>query len=382
MGNRFSADILMVCTNYFSLRAFLIPLEQMLSDDFKVCLVANLTPEEQQLVVEEFGSTIQVIPVTIKRKPDFISDIRCLCHFILILKSMRPKMVFTIMPKAGLLGMLAAFICRVPARVHCFTGQVWLTQSGLKRWFYKNIDRVISLFSTSVLADGKRQRDYIISQKIVAQHQIDIIWNGSIAGIESKTVRLDNARRRLIRSDHGVSDGDILILHMARMTREKGFFEVISVFNKLSSTDGRYKLMLVGPDEEGLIEKSRILSQNNVVYMPYSNSASDIIQICDVFVSPSHREGLPMTLLLALSLDRLVFVSDVYGNNDLVRDGCNGYLHEVGDVDTLSKQILRVINGDDSRNSKNISRDILMKFDRKVFKKHFRNYISGQIDKY
>ena len=62
--------------------------------------------------------------------------------------------------KAGLLGMVAAWLARVPVRVHSFTGQVWLTRTGFLRWLLKLTDKLIASIATDVLVDSPSQRDF------------------------------------------------------------------------------------------------------------------------------------------------------------------------------------------------------------------------------
>lgn len=68
--------------------------------------------------------------VPLKRQVCPLNDLHALYSLLLIFLRERFQVVHSITPKAGLLGMGAAFFARVPVRVHTFTGQVWATKTG------------------------------------------------------------------------------------------------------------------------------------------------------------------------------------------------------------------------------------------------------------
>jgi len=74
---------------------------------------------------------IRWIDLDLNRKVSLWSDLRALFSLCRIFLAIEPDIVHSIMPKAGLLSALAGFLCRVPVRMHTFTGQVWATRGGL-----------------------------------------------------------------------------------------------------------------------------------------------------------------------------------------------------------------------------------------------------------
>ena len=84
------------------------------------------------------------------------------------------------MPKAGLLGMVAAAVCRVPVRLHTFTGQTWSNSRGFKRWFLVFIDKIIIKSATNVFCDGFGQRRFLVQNNVVKSiDDIIVLGNGS-----------------------------------------------------------------------------------------------------------------------------------------------------------------------------------------------------------
>ena len=67
-------------------------------------------------------------------------------------------MIQTITPKVGLIFQIIAFILRVNFRIHLFTGQIWFTKRGLFRLLLKNLDKIVAIITTDLLADSFSKR--------------------------------------------------------------------------------------------------------------------------------------------------------------------------------------------------------------------------------
>ena len=95
-------------------------------------VVAVSTPDD---VLHEMAQRegVRVVGVAMRRPISPLHDLRSLLRLIRVFRRERPDMVHSITPKAGLLSMIAAWVCRVPVRLHTFTGLVFPTAAGLKQ---------------------------------------------------------------------------------------------------------------------------------------------------------------------------------------------------------------------------------------------------------
>ena len=76
---------------------------------------------------------VKIITGAKERHISLSLDIKALFQIIKVLRRGKPYLVHSMTPKAGMLCMVAAWICRVPRRVHTFTGLIWPTATGIKR---------------------------------------------------------------------------------------------------------------------------------------------------------------------------------------------------------------------------------------------------------
>ena len=104
-----------------------------LSNLYDVKIVTSPGPEVSKIKKRE---EVDIYEIDMKRKISLFSDLISLYKLTKLFIGIRPEIVHSFTPKAGLLAMLAAFFSRVRIRIHTFTGQVWVTKKGVLK---KNI---------------------------------------------------------------------------------------------------------------------------------------------------------------------------------------------------------------------------------------------------
>jgi glycosyltransferase involved in cell wall biosynthesis len=128
----------------------------------------------------------------------------------------------------------------------------------------------------------------------------------------------------------------------------------ITLFKAIKELNGRsnYKLIIIGKGPERDHDNKEIHSlgiSDKVIfieYVPY-NEIRYYYYLSDVFVLPSFYEGLPKVILEAMTYGKPIIASNIPGNNELVKDGENGYLHEPTDHKKLSMLLNMVLNDDE-----------------------------------
>ena len=108
-------------------------------DTFCCGVLKELSSEYQVLAVSSPGEAldrvgqregVHTIAVPMERHISLFNDLRSLWQMYRVLRRERPDLVHSMTPKAGLITMTAAWLARVPHRVHTFTGLVWPTATG------------------------------------------------------------------------------------------------------------------------------------------------------------------------------------------------------------------------------------------------------------
>lgn len=336
--------ICIILTSPFTFNAFMRGHTACLSKIFDVTVCLNTTESNIPLLIP---SGVRLIHMPIVRDIKPIKDLIALLKVWSFLRRERFDLVFSITPKGGMVAMLAALFAGVHLRVHCFTGQVWATRRGFKRFLLKMVDRVIAAAATNLLTDSSSQMNFLINENIVFEENIRVLGNGSMCGVDTSIFSADAEARKLIRTEYGIQDDDICILFVGRLTIEKGVCDLVKAFGRLSQRHKNIHLLLVGPDEAALGQRWKEFSR--VYQVGFTQTVNQYMAAGDVLCLPSYREGFGSVLIEAGAVGLPVLASRIYGITDAVVENESGLLHRPHDIDDLTNKLEKLILSADLR---------------------------------
>ncbi len=275
---------------------------------------------------------------------DFLSIFRML----VVLSRVRPDIVHSYTPKAGLVTMLAAFICRVPIRVHTFTGLIFPTQSGLKRKLLVWTDRLICACSTHVVPEGEGVKNDLVRFSITKK-RLEKIGHGNIAGVDtthySRLASHVSGDAAQLRARTGLTDRDFVFVFVGRLNRDKGIKELISAFNSL---DNEPHLLLVGAeDHTAPIDAATLeaIDRNPRIHkLGFQTDIRPALAASNVLVLPSYREGFPNAVLQAGAMELPVIATDISGSNEVIEPEFNGWIvppRQIGPLESAMSEAMR-----------------------------------------
>lgn len=306
--------------------------------DFEVCVVG-------QGVSKYCGAfpDIRFVDIDIYRKVNIVRDMLALFALSRFILSYRPDIVHSIMPKAGLLAAIAGFVCRVPVRLHTFTGQTWAEKTGLSRYFFRLLDWLVNYLNTVCLTDSFSQSAFLLENGIShAAKALPVLSKGSLSGVD--TERFDMARLRepagQLRNELGLKQEHFVFAFISRKTRDKGAIDILRTFALVAATCPEARLLFVGPDEDGEIERLHRTSPEwfaNVIEVGHVSDHEIYLAITDVLCLPSHREGFGSIVIDAAALGVPAIGSRIAGLVDAIVDGQTGVLFSEGDLDDLAR---------------------------------------------
>ena len=320
----------------------------------------------------------------ISRKISIWSDIKSLLGLLLLFSQSRFDLVVSVTPKAGLLAMSSSFLCRIPVRIHWFTGQVWATKRGLIRSILKSCDKITSLTATLLLADSQSQVDFIIQEKVASAKKLQMIHKGSISGVDLTRFTLNNEERILIRKEIGASNDDVLFLFLGRLNRDKGVLDLAVAFSALAESRNDIRLAFIGPDEEGLREEISVICDayiERVHFKGFTDKPEYFFSAADVFVLPSYREGFGTSVIEAAAVAVPCIGSDIYGLSDAIVDQQTGQLFKCGDVVELGEAMERFVQDLELRRvmGQNAKARVERDFDSKLITEKFVDYLKNSM---
>ena len=296
--------------------------------------------------IAKLVQNVSYVDIPIERKIAPLKDLISIFRLIQFFRLHQFTLVQSITPKAGLLTMLAAWICRVPIRVHVFTGQVWVTRTGFSRWYLKSFDRLIAMLATSLLADSSSQKQFLVAEGITSNQDIQVLADGSICGVDTLRFRPNEEAKKKVRSHLEISENAIVALFIGRLKKDKGVLDLACAFGRLQSEINNLYAVFVGPDEENLAEQILELASSRgdkVRFAGSVNNPEDFFAAADFLCLPSYREGFGLVTIEAAAVGIPTLASRIYGVTDAIIDGVTGILHEPGDLVSLEKGLQEMV---------------------------------------
>jgi N-acetyl-alpha-D-glucosaminyl L-malate synthase BshA len=141
-------------------------------------------------------------------------------------------------------------------------------------------------------------------------------------------------------------DEEKIITHISNFRKVKRIPDVIKIFYKIQEKISA-KLMMVGegPEKENAERLCRTLGiSDKVVFLGNSNEIDRILCFSDLFLLPSETESFGLAALEAMANKVPVISSNTGGIPEVNKHGITGYLSEVGDVDDMSKNALKILS--------------------------------------
>lgn len=289
---------------------------------------------------EDVSRAVRICHIDIVRKPSLWHDLRAFFQLLRCFWRIRPATVHSMTPKAGLLAMLAGFLARVPLRFHTFTGQVWVTKTGIARFLLTGIDRLIVLLATRVFADSASQCRLLEKEGVVRVDGVTVLGQGSVAGVDLSRFRPDSAARAELRVDTGIADEVPVFLFVGRIVRDKGVFDLIEAFADLGAQHTQWELWMVGPDEDNLqatlqAEGERLGAR--IRWFGPTPLPERYMAAADVFVLPSYREGFGSVIIEAAACGIPTIAYRIDGVLDAIVQDRTGCFVAKGDVRAFSQ---------------------------------------------
>lgn len=324
--------------------------EDLQQRGYEVVSVSSDGPDLAEL--RDMG--VKTIEVEMERRMSPLKDLKSLWNLIRVFKKEHPYMVHSMTPKAGLLCMMAAWLTRVPRRVHTFTGLVWPTATGVGRRILMFTDWLTCAFATHVIPEGDGVKQDL--QEYITKKPMKVLGYGNVRGVDM--VRFSKRAEVMAVADKIRKADKFTFLFVGRIVGDKGMNELIQAFQRLMNDVDNVRLLLVGRLEESLdplkAETLDFIKENPCVEYVGPKYGDDLIAYyvaSDCFVFPSYREGFPNTVMEAGAMDLPCIVTDINGSREIIVHGENGVIIPSKDVEVLYKAMLHMITDKESYNS-------------------------------
>lgn len=336
-----------VTTISLTLKSFIVQTAEYLKEntDWDIVMICDYD--------EEFAKTlpkdIRYIPVSMKRGISF-DGFFVIRKLVKIFKEEKFDLVQYSTPNASFYVSIAAKIAKVPVRLYCQWGMVYVGFEGFKRKIFKSIEKLVCKNSTEVEPDSFGNLDFSHKEGLYPESKGRVIWKGSASGVNLEKFNISNKDlwRNEIRNKYNITDEGFVFGFVGRITGDKGINELFSAYKQIYDKNNNAFLMLVGNPEKSESVDNELykwaIECPNVIFAGYTNVVEQYLSAMDVYVLPSYREGFGSSVVEAEAMGVPVIATDIPGPRDAMIDGETGLAVPVKSVEPLVTEMIKLYN--------------------------------------
>lgn len=297
----------------------------------------------------------RTINLDIKRSVSPLQDIRCIVQLYRLMRKEKFDVVHAHTPKAGMIGMIASWLAKVPVRIYTLHGLPLETAAGLKRKLFRAVERLTFKATSHRLIVSNSLAHRAVQLKLCKQSDFSILGEGSACGVDR--TRFNSAAKTPESIAHAkgnlnIPQEAVVIGLVGRITPDKGIDCLLDMFEKLSQKYGNLYLLIIADIDRVRGEsvgqyQQRISSHPRIKHLTFVDDIVPFYHAMDLLVLPSKREGFNYALLEAAACGLPTVTTNVTGCVDVVQDGRTGFVVQLGDQHAFNDAVEKLIQ--DSR---------------------------------
>lgn len=329
--------VLYVTTVSRTINAFLIPHINMLLDNgYEVhCACSIDKPVDKEL--QRRG--VKIFEVPFSRNPLGIGNIKAFIKLEELQRINDYDIVHVHTPIAAIYGRLLKLNFPSLRVIYTEHGYHFLKGGSKLGWIlYYPIEKIMAKFTDVTININKE--DYEITKEKLKPKKCYLL-NG--VGLDlDKYKKLSSKEIQEKRKEFGLKDKDFVVLMVAEINKNKNHIQLINAMDILKDKYPNIKVLCIGDGTlKESLEKQIILRnlQNNIFMLGYRLDVNKLINISDIGILLSRREGLPRNIMEFMACGRKVIATDIRGCRDLICDETIGILVNVGDYESTAKAI-------------------------------------------
>ncbi|WP_455506834.1 glycosyltransferase family 4 protein [Clostridium sp.] len=329
--------VLYVTTVSRTINAFLIPHINMLLDNgYEVhCACSIDKPVDKEL--QRRG--VKIFEVPFSRNPLGIGNIKAFIKLEELQRINDYDIVHVHTPIAAIYGRLLKLNFPSLRIIYTAHGYHFLKGGSKLGWIlYYPIEKIMAKFTDVTININKE--DYEITKEKLKPKKCYLL-NG--VGLDlDKYKKLSSKEIQEKRKEFGLNDKDFVVLMIAELNKNKNHIQLINAMDILKDKYPNIKVLFIGDGTlKESLEKQIILRnlQNNIFMLGYRLDVNKLINISDIGILLSRREGLPRNIMEFMACGRKVIATDIRGCRDLICDETIGTLVNVDDYESTAKAI-------------------------------------------
>lgn len=329
--------VLYITTVSRTINAFLIPHIKMLLDSgYEVdCACSVDKPVSNELI----SRGVRVFEVPFSRNPLGIGNIKAFDRLTELQNINNYDIVHVHTPIAAIYGRLLKLSFPKLRTIYTAHGYHFLKGGSKIGWMiYYPIEKLMAKFTDVII--NINSEDYEITKNKLKPKKSFFI-NG--VGLDlSKYKKLSTKEILEAKKEFQLSEDDFVVLMIAELNKNKNHIQIINAMELLKEKYPNIKVLCIGDGAMMNKLKDQISSKylhKNIFMLGYREDVNKLINISDIGILMSYREGLPRNIMEFMACGRKVIATNIRGCRDLVCNETVGQLVQVGNYEETAKAI-------------------------------------------
>lgn len=247
---------------------------------------------------------------------------------------------------------IPSFLTRIAARKARKNGtKVLYTSHGFH--FYKGapvlnwltffpVEKILSRYTDAIITINQEDYSNVINKGF--KNTDTFLIKG--IGLQTEKLDVSNIKSKAqLRNEYGYSETDFILLYIAEFTENKNHRFILDTISALIKEIPHLKVLFAGKGTklEEIQKMSNALGFSEIInFLGFRNDISNLIIISDLGISVSKREGLPMSILEEMYLNKPIVASDIRGHRDIIGNSIAGYLFKLNEHNSFVTYILKI----------------------------------------
>ncbi|MGL5352573.1 MAG: glycosyltransferase family 4 protein [Clostridium sp.] len=329
--------VLYITTVSRTINAFLIPhIEMLISKGYKVeCACFIDKPIDRRIL----SKGVKVYEVPFSRNPFALSNYKAYRRLLDLQRINGYDIIHVHTPIASIYGRLLKLTFPNIKTIYTAHGYHFFNGASKLAWLiYYPIEKIMARY-TDVTININRE-DYEITKKMLKPGKCYLVGGVGVNLEEYK--KTTDVERVVKKCELGFDEEDFIVIMIAELNENKNVIQLIKALELLKDDYPKIKAISVG--EGTKLEELKSEAENrgidkNIKFLGFREDINDLINISDIGILLSYREGLPRSLMEIIANGRKVIATNIRGCKDIVWNENIGTLVNIGDYKETARSI-------------------------------------------
>ena len=366
--------LFLLITTPFYFNTMLIGQPCFMQQYYDVTLICS---DKERLEEIRITEGVKTYCVELKTRITLLKDMKALWKLYQYFREEKPDIVHAHTLKAGLIGMLAACLAKVPHRLYTVAEMPLIETCGMKRRILNYAEKFTFQCACRVYPNSTGLYEFIEKNRFGQKQKLKVIGNGSSNGIDTSYFSpafYSHEEKEKIKNEIKIPTNAFVFCFIGHLVKNKGINKLVHAFTEINRTYLYARLLLVSLCEGKLNSllsetKKEIQNNPNIISVGFQSDVRPYLAISDVFVFPSYCKSFPNIVMQAGAMELPCIVTDINGCNEIIEDSVNGLTIPLKNKEQLKEKMLLLLKNSDLRNrlKQNARRMITSRYEQKMF---------------